>query len=32
VDWNHHNIEFVLETQVIDGRSGPPRVVAVHVW
>jgi len=32
VDWNHRNIEFVLETQVIDGRSGPPRVAAVHVW
>jgi hypothetical protein len=32
VNWNHRNVEFVLETQVIDGRSGPPRVVAIHVW
>lgn len=30
--WYHRNIEIVLETQVIDGRSGPPRVAAVHVW
>ena len=31
-DWSHRNLEIVLETQVIDGRSGPPRVAAVHVW
>ncbi|HEX8926052.1 MAG TPA: hypothetical protein VF786_09685, partial [Terriglobales bacterium] len=30
--WQHKNIEVVLETQVIDGRSGPPRVAAMHVW
>lgn len=30
--WQHKNIEIVLETQIIDGRSGPPRVAAVHVW
>jgi hypothetical protein len=30
--WQDKNIEVVLETQVIDGRSGPPRIVAVHVW
>jgi hypothetical protein len=30
--WQHKNIEVVLETQIIDGRSGPPRVAAVHVW
>jgi hypothetical protein len=30
--WQHNNIEVVLETQIIDGRSGPPRVAAVHVW
>lgn len=30
--WQNKNIEVILETQVIDGRSGPPRVVAVHVW
>jgi hypothetical protein len=31
-NWSHKNIEFVLETQVIDSRSGPPRIAAVHVW
>lgn len=30
--WQKKNIEVVLETQVIQGRSGPPRVKAVHVW
>ena len=30
--WQYKNIEIVLETQVIDGRSGPPRIAAVHVW
>ncbi len=30
--WERKNIEIVLETQVIDKRSGPPRVVAVYVW
>ncbi len=32
VDWQKKNIEVVLETQVIQGRSGPPRVKAVQVW
>ncbi len=31
-DWNRKNIEIVLETQVIQGRSGPPRISAVHIW
>jgi hypothetical protein len=31
-DWQKKNIEVVLETQVIQGRSGPPRVKAVHLW
>ena len=30
--WQKKNIEVVLETQVIDGRSGPPRIAATHVW
>jgi hypothetical protein len=30
--WQNKNIEVVLETQVIDGRSGPPRIAAVHLW
>jgi len=31
-DWQKKNIEVVIETQVIQGRSGPPRLKAVHVW
>ena len=31
-DWEHKNLEIVIETQVIDGRSGPPRIAAVYVW
>jgi hypothetical protein len=31
-DWQMKNIEIVLETQVIQGRSGPPRVRAIHIW
>jgi hypothetical protein len=31
-NWNRKNMEIVLETQVIEGRSGPPRVTAIHVW
>lgn len=30
--WQNKNLEIVLETQVIQGRSGPPRIAAVHVW
>ena len=31
-DWERANIEAVIGTQVIDGKSGPPRIVAVEVW
>jgi len=31
-NWKNKNMELVLETQVIDGRSGPPHVVATHFW
>ena len=31
-NWKQKNIEIVLETQVIQGRSGPPRISAVHLW
>jgi hypothetical protein len=31
-DWKRKNLEIVLETQVIEGRSGPPRISAVHLW
>jgi len=31
-DWKRKNLEIVLETQVIQGRSGPPRISAVYIW
>lgn len=31
-DWDQHNLEAVIETDVIDGHSGPPTVVAVDTW
>jgi hypothetical protein len=31
-DWRHKNAEVVLATQVIDGKSGPPRVLATYFW
>ena len=31
-NWRNMNIEAVIETQVIDGHSGPPQVRAVEFW
>lgn len=31
-NWRKENVEIVLATQVINGKSGPPRVVATHYW
>jgi len=31
-DWRYKNIEVVLATQVIDERSGPPRILATYFW
>ena len=31
-DWQSKNMEFVLSTEIIDGRSAPPRVEAVYFW
>ena len=31
-NWKQKNVEIVLETQMIQGRSGPPRISAVHIW
>jgi hypothetical protein len=31
-DWRHKNAEVVIATQVIDGKSGPPRVMATYFW
>jgi len=31
-DWEKKNMEAVIETQVIQGHSGPPNVLAVETW
>ncbi len=30
--WQDKNLQVVIETEVIAGHAGPPRVLAVHVW
>ena len=30
--WQRKNLEIVLTTEVIDGKTGPPRIIASHVW
>jgi len=30
--WSKKNLQIVLETEVIQGNSGPPRVLASYVW
>jgi len=30
--WENRNIEAVIQTQVIDGQAGPPKLVSVEVW
>jgi hypothetical protein len=31
-DWQTKSVQLVLETQILDGDAGPPRIVASHVW
>ncbi len=31
-DWDQHNLEAVIETDVIDGHPGPPSVMAMETW
>jgi hypothetical protein len=31
-NWDGQNMEFVLSTEIIDGRSSPPRVEATYFW
>jgi hypothetical protein len=31
-NWQNMNMEAVITTEVIDGKSGPPRVLAVYYW
>jgi hypothetical protein len=30
--WQNRNMEVVIETQVIEGKTGPPKVIATHIW
>jgi hypothetical protein len=31
-NWEHKNIQLVISTKVIDGNSGPPKVVDQYIW
>jgi hypothetical protein len=31
-DWAKKNLQVVIETEVINGNSGPPHIVASHFW
>jgi len=31
-DWDGKNMELVLSTEIIDGKSAPPRIEAVYFW
>lgn len=31
-NWGHKNLQVVIATKVIDGQSGPPRILATEFW
>jgi hypothetical protein len=31
-NWDRKNMEFVLSTEIIDGKSAPPKIEAVYFW
>jgi hypothetical protein len=31
-NWAHKNVQIVISTKVINGRSGPPKAVIAHFW
>jgi len=31
-NWDRKNIQVVIATKVINGVSGPPRILATHFW
>ncbi len=31
-NWAHKNAEVLISTKVIDGKSGPPKIVIAHFW
>jgi len=30
--WEHKNLQAVIETELINGHPGPPRILATHFW
>jgi hypothetical protein len=31
-NWDSKNMELVLSTEIIDGRSAPPKIEAAYFW
>lgn len=31
-DWARRNMQVVLETHIVGGTPGPPKVLAIHIW
>jgi hypothetical protein len=31
-NWEHKNVQILISTRVINGKSGPPKVLTVHFW
>ncbi len=31
-NWSDHNLEIILETEMINGDYGPPKVMATYIW
>jgi hypothetical protein len=31
-NWEHKNVQIVISTRVISGKSGPPKLLAAHFW
>ena len=31
-DWEHKNMQVVISTKVINGKSGPPKILTAHFW
>jgi hypothetical protein len=30
--WEHKNLQVVISTEVVNGNTGPPRILATHFW
>jgi hypothetical protein len=31
-NWEHKNVQILISTKVINGKSGPPKLLAAHTW